>query len=307
MDNSILVVGSINTDLILQVEHLPAPGETILGGDIQTAGGGKGANQAMAAARLGGNVTLVGRIGDDAYGDFHLHSFQLESINVDAINRTNDVPTGTAVILVDNRGQNCIVVSSGANARLSNTDVENASQQFIAGGILVLQLEIPIETVCFAAAKAKAAGKRVILNPAPAQQLSNTLLQNTDVLILNETEMEIICGQPIDEEDTLRKTIDTILKSGVKVVILTLGSKGARYFSKETQFFQQAFQVQAVDTTAAGDAFIGAFAVALSEGKTPADAMQFAAAAGALTATKMGAQPSLPNRSDLIRLLEENK
>ena len=212
MDNSILVVGSINTDLILQVKHLPAPGETILGEDIQTAGGGKGANQAMAAARLGGNVTLVGRIGDDAYGDFHLHSFQQESINVDAIDRTNDVPTGTAVILVDNRGQNCIVVSSGANARLSNTDVENASQQFIAGGILVLQLEIPIETVCFAAAKAKAAGMRVILNPAPAQQLSHSLLQNTDVLILNETEMEIICGQPIDEADTLCKTIDSLFR-----------------------------------------------------------------------------------------------
>ncbi len=304
MNKPILVVGSINTDLILQVEHLPVPGETILGGDIQTAGGGKGANQAMAAARLGGNVTLVGRIGENAYGDFHLYAFQHESINTDAIVRCSDVATGTAVILVDNHGQNCIVVSSGANARLSNADVENASQQFIAGGILVLQLEIPIETVNFAAAKAKAAGMQVILNPAPAQQLSHALLRNTDVLILNETEMEIISGQPIDDEDTLRKTFDTLLKSGVQAVILTLGSKGAQYFSKETQFFQPAFQVQAVDTTAAGDAFVGAFAVALSEGKTPADAMQFAAAAGALAATKIGAQPSLPNRLEVKRFLE---
>ena len=304
MDKSILVVGSINTDLILRVEHLPVPGETILGGDIQTAGGGKGANQAMAAARLGGNVTLVGRIGEDAYGDFHLQAFQQESINTDAIVRCSDVPTGTAVILVDNQGQNCIVVSAGANARLRSTDVENAYQYFFAGGILVLQLEIPIETVNFAAAKAKAAGMQVILNPAPAQQLSHALLKNTDVLILNETEMEIISGQPIDAEDSLRKTIDSLLDSGVQVVILTLGSKGARYFSKQEQFFQPAFQVQTVDTTAAGDAFVGAFAVAVSEGKTPANAMQFAAAAGALAATKMGAQPSLPTRTEVKRFLK---
>jgi ribokinase len=307
MDKPILVVGSINTDLILRVEHLPVPGETILGGDFQTAGGGKGANQALAAARLGGDVTLVGRIGEDAYGDFHLHGFQQESITTDAISRCNDVPTGTAVILVDDHGQNCIVVSSGANARLLSTDVEHASHHFFAGGILILQLEIPIETVCFAATKAKAAGMQVILNPAPAQKLSHSLLQNTDVLILNETEMEIISGQPIIDEDTLRKTIDTLLESGVQAVILTLGSKGARYFSKQTQFFQPAFQVQAVDTTAAGDAFVGAFAVALSEGKTPTDAMQFAAAAGAFAATKMGAQPSLPKRTELKRFLEEKQ
>lgn len=304
MDKSILVVGSINTDLILQVKHLPVPGETILGGDIQIAGGGKGANQAMAAARLGGNVTLVGRIGEDAYGDFHLNAFHQESINTDAIVRCSNVPTGTAVILVDDHGQNCIVVSPGANSKLLNSDVENASQHFFASGILVLQLEIPIETVCFAAAKAKSVGMQVILNPAPAQQLPQSLLKNTDVLILNETEMEIISGQPIDEEGTLRKTINTLSESGVHAVILTLGSQGARYFSKETQFFQPAFHVQAVDTTAAGDAFVGAFAVALAEGKTPADAMQFAAAAGALTATKLGAQPSLPNRAEVNRFLE---
>lgn len=146
-----------------------------------------------------------------------------------------------------------------------------------------------------------------ILNPALAQQLSHSLLQNTDVLILNETEMEIISGQPINEGDTLHKTIDTLIESGVQVVILTLGSKGARYFSKQEQFFQPALQVQAVDTTAAGDAFVGAFAVALSEAKSPADAMQFAAASGAFAATKMGAQPSLPKRTELKSFLEEKQ
>ena len=177
MKKSIIVVGSINTDLIMRVDHLPAPGETILSADIQTAGGGKGANQAVAAARLGGNVYLVGRVGNDVYADFHLQSFSHEGINTEAVAHCSDVPTGTAIILVDTHGQNSIVVSPGANALVKDTDVENAKNLFKPGNILLLQMEIPLETVIFAAQQAKECGMQVILNPAPAQQITSFLIE----------------------------------------------------------------------------------------------------------------------------------
>lgn len=303
MNKSIIVVGSINTDLILRSEHLPTPGETVLGGNLQTAGGGKGANQAVAAARLGAEVVLVGRVGSDVYAEQHLQAFTAEGIVIDAIARCPDTPTGTAVILLDAQGQNSIVVSPAANAQVTGTDVENARQYFKPGAILILQLEIPLETVVFAAQQARAAGMQVILNPAPAQVLPKGLLKNTDVLILNETEMEMISGQALNDETALLNTVASLLNNGVQALILTLGAKGARYFSKQQQIFQPAFMVQAVDTTAAGDSFVGAFAAALSEGQGHTQAMRFAAAAGALAATKLGAQPSLPTRLELEKFL----
>jgi len=305
MKKSIVVVGSINTDLIMQVDHLPAPGETILSEDIQTAGGGKGANQAVAAARLGGNVYLVGRVGNDVHADFHLQTFFHENINTQAINHCSAVPTGTAVILVDSHGQNSIVVSPGANAQVKISDVKNAKTFFKPDSILVLQLEIPLETVIFAVQQAKECKMQVILNPAPAQQLPTNILNNVDILILNETEMEIISGRILNDEYALLNSINYFLDEGVKTVILTLGAQGARYFSRQQQFFQPAFNVQAVDTTAAGDAFVGAFAIALSEDFSPTKSMQFASAAGALAATQLGAQPSLPTKAALNRFLEE--
>lgn len=304
MNKSIVVVGSINTDLILRSEHLPVPGETVLGGDLQTAGGGKGANQAVSAARLGAEVALVGRVGRDAYGDQHLQAFTNEGIDVEAISRCMDTPTGTAIILLDAEGQNSIVVSPAANAKVTATDVENARRYFKPGAILILQMEIQLETVVFAAQQAKTAGMQVILNPAPAQVLPEGLLRNTDILILNETEMELISKQSLNDETSLLNTVSLLLNNGVQAVILTLGANGARYFSKQRQFFQPAFNVQAVDTTAAGDSFVGAFAAALSEGQEHTEAMRFAAAAGAVAATKLGAQPSLPTRLELNKFLE---
>ena len=307
MKKSIIVVGSINTDLVMRVDHLPAPGETILSADIQTAGGGKGANQAVAAARLGGNVSLIGRVGNDVYADFHLQSFTHESINTEAVAHCSDVPTGTAIILVDKHGQNSIVVSPGANALVKNPDVENAKILFKPGNILILQMEIPLETVFFAAQQAKECGMQVILNPAPAQQLPAALLKNTDVLVLNETEMEIIGGRTMNDEGKLLNSIKSLLDDGVKMVILTLGAQGARFFSSHQQFYQPAFKVQTVDTTAAGDAFVGAFAVALSEDLSTTESVEFACAAGALAATQLGAQPSLPTLETINRFLVERK
>ena len=307
MKNSIIVVGSINTDLIMRVDHLPAPGETILSANIQTAGGGKGANQAVASARLGGKVSLVGRVGNDVYADFHLQSFSHEGINTEAVAHCSDVPTGTAIILVDIHGQNSIVVSPGANALVKKTDVENAKNLFKPGNILLLQMEIPLETVIFAAQKAKESGMQVILNPAPARILPASLLKNIDLLILNETEMEIIIGHKWNEEIDPLNPIESFFNKGVTTVILTLGAQGARFFSRNHQFFQLAFTIQAIDTTAAGDAFVGAYAVALSEEFSSEESMRFACAAGALAATQLGAQPSLPTKEVLNSFLEKRE
>jgi ribokinase len=307
MNASIIVIGSINTDLILTCEHLPAPGETVLGGDIKTVGGGKGANQAVTAARLGAHTRLIGCVGEDAYADLHLQAFAREGIQTGAIRRCANIPSGTAVILVDTKGQNSIVVSPAANAFVSKEDVENAKTHFSVGGILIMQLEIPLETVVFSAQRAKAAGMQVILNPAPAQPLPAALLHNTDFLILNEVEINGISEKPISDEMTLLESVETILYSGVQAVILTLGAKGARYFSKKQQFFQPAFKVDAVDSTAAGDAFVGAFAVALSEHQEPVQAVQFASAAGAITVMNLGAQPSLPARKAVNEFLEKRR
>lgn len=303
MEKSIIVVGSINTDLILQCEHLPVPGETILSGDMQTAGGGKGANQAVAAARLEASTAMVGMVGMDAYGNQHIASFKRDGLNTKFVFRTPDAPSGTAIILLDKIGQNSIVVSPGANARLSEKEIAEASELFIPGNILVMQMEIPMETVIFSARLAKQRGMPVILNPAPAQSLPEALMGNIDYLIVNETEMEIISGCSMENEDEALLYTRKWIEKGIRGVVLTLGSKGAWFVSGEEEFFMPPYEVEAVDTTAAGDAFVGAFAKALSEDQNYRDAMQFAAATGALAVTKLGAQPSLPNLNEVAAFL----
>ncbi|MBI9048902.1 MAG: ribokinase [Anaerolineaceae bacterium] len=294
MMKSIVVLGSINTDLILQCDHLPVPGETILSADLQNAGGGKGANQAVAMARLGADVAMVGMVGMDGYGDQHISAFKHEGMNTTYVYKLPKAPTGTAIILLDDQGQNSIVVSPGANMHLTQKEVTSANELFHAGAILVMQLEIPIRTVEFAAQLAKQRNMQIIFNPAPAQMLSDGLISMIDYLILNETEMEIISGQKMNNEGEAVQFAKKWIAQGVKGIILTLGAKGAWFVSVDEEFFMPPFHVEALDTTAAGDAFVGAFTKAIAEGLSHVEAMRFAAATAALAVTQLGAQPSLP-------------
>lgn len=297
------VVGSLNMDLIVQAEHIPAPGETILGSDLKTAAGGKGANQAVAAARLGAEVTMVGRVGQDAYGDTLRGGLWKDRVEGKYVKRDDEAPTGVALIILNAEAQNAIVVSPGANRRLSPEDVAAAAGALRGMDVLVLQLEIPLETVTVAARLAHENGVRVVLNPAPARPLPPALLACVDDLILNETETEILTGLPVKTEAELQAAVERLLELGVKQVVLTLGERGAMYISRQERQRVPAFKVTAVDTTAAGDAFVGAFAVAMAEKQTPDAALRFACAAGACAVTRLGAQPSLPTLDEVRALL----
>ena len=291
-------------DLIVRSPWFPEPGETILGGHFFTAPGGKGANQAVAAARLGANVTIIGRVGRDAFGDTLLENLSDTGVNLDRITRDPTEPTGVAMITVDDAGQNFIVVCSGANHRLSTEDIETAHKNIIEADALLLQLESPLDAVLRAAEIAHSGGTKVILNPAPAQALPTALLQCVDVLIPNEIEIQQLTGLKVyDRTSAIRAARKMIATTNVDTVIVTLGSDGALIVSGTEETHSSAFDVTPVDTTAAGDAFVAAFAVSLTTGSTLAQAVRFANAAGALATTKLGAQPSLPRLAEVEELL----
>jgi ribokinase len=305
----VLVVGSLNTDLVVQAPHFPQPGETISGGDLQVIPGGKGANQAVAAARLGANVSMLGRVGKDNFGDFLLNNLKANHVNTHLIQR-DDASTGTATIIVDSNGQNSIVLSAGANGNVSSTDVERAS--FSTFSLLLLQLEIPTPTVYSATKLAKQNGVRVILNPAPAKQLPDELISLVDFIIPNETELSLLTGMEVKDIPTTEKAARSLLDKGAQNVIVTLGSKGALIVDRDTSKQVDTYQVDVVDTTAAGDAFIGGFATKLLESDSllanpqkQASAIQnavcYGCACGALATTKFGAQPSLPMKEEVER------
>lgn len=297
---NVLVVGSLNTDLVVKTPRFPQPGETISGEDLQVIPGGKGANQAVAAARLGANVSLLGRVGKDNFGDFLLQNLQSNHVNTQLVQR-DDASTGTATIIVDGNGQNSIVLSAGANGKVSAVDVEHAS--FSDFSLLLLQLEIPIPTVLRAAQRAHESGLRVILNPAPAQSLPDELIALADFLIPNETELSLLTGMEVNDILSAERAARVLLERGVKHVIVTLGSKGALIVDTETSTHVDTFKVHVVDTTAAGDAFIGGFANALLEDKSLQEAVRYGCACGALATTKFGAQPSLPTKEDVEKLM----
>jgi ribokinase len=297
----VVVVGSSNTDLVVKVPHLPTPGETVLGGEFFTAPGGKGANQAVAAARLGAEVTLVARIGQDVFGDRALAGFEEEGLITRYITVDPESASGVALILVDERGENSIAVAPGANSGLSPAIVQQAQETIKEVEVLVLQLETPTETVLAAAKIAHQGGVRVILNPAPApsEPLPSELLECIDILTPNESEARMLAGKQGEVEEAARQ----LTRQGVGAVVVTLGARGALIVTPDYEQLVPGFEVDAIDTTAAGDAFNGGLAVALAEDKPLADAVQFANGCGALATTRLGAQPSLPTRDEVEVLL----
>jgi ribokinase len=302
---NIVVVGSSNTDMIIKVPRIPKPGETILGGKFTTAAGGKGANQAVAAARAGGKVTFIARVGDDLFGNQAIEGFKQDNINVENIKKDVNEPSGVALIYVDDQGENSIGVASGANAVLSIKDVDEAVEKITSADILLMQLETPLETVTTAAAIAKQAGVKVILNPAPARELDDSLLNTISAITPNESEVELLTGITVNDLSGTEKAAIKLLDRGLEIVIITLGSKGAYLKTKDQSEFVPGFSVDAVDATAAGDVFNGALAVAMAENKPIRDAVLFANAAAALSVTKLGAQPSAPMKEEIAKFLSK--
>lgn len=303
MTASIVVAGSLNMDLLIRAPRIPRPGETIIGGAFHTVPGGKGANQAVAAARLGTQVSMVGRVGRDAFGETLLGNLEEDGIEHDFVVQDGEAATGVALIVVDDNGENSIVVSSGANMRLSPADVEAAEAVIAAADVLILQLEVPLESVIRSAELARGHGVRVVLNPAPARPLPDRLLSLVDVLVPNETEAALLTGLPVGTQEEAEAAAGALLGSGVDTVILTLGERGALPAHAGEMRVSPAFKVQPVDTTAAGDAFVAGLAVALAEGKGLDEAVRWGNAAGGLATTRLGAQPSLPSREAVEQLL----
>ena len=297
----LLVLGSANADLVVRCDRFPRPGETLLGGRFATHPGGKGANQAVAAARLadGAEVRFVAKVGADGFGESMRAGYAAEGIATDHVLTDPTAATGTALITVDAAGENTIVVASGANATLSVADLDAVGAAFAKTRVALLQLETPLPTVRAAAERARAAGARVILNPAPAQALPDELLVAVDVLTPNETEAAALAGVPTDTDAGVEAAAETLRRRGVGAVIVTLGARGAYVLAGETAAYVPAPVVEAVDTTAAGDCFNGALAVALAEGRSLADATAFACHAAAVSVTRAGAQPSLPSRGEV--------
>ena len=285
----IVVVGSSNTDMIIKLDHIPRPGETILGGQFLTAAGGKGANQAVAAARAGGRVRFIARVGRDIFGDQALAGFVKDRIDAAHVVRDKASPSGVALIFVAQDGENSIAVASGANGRLSPKDVKKARKTIASAAVVLMQLETPLPTVQAAAEIAARAHARVILNPAPAQPLPEDLLRLVSILTPNESEAELLTGIKVDDERSAGQACDRLLACGVQAAIITLGPRGAFVATAGLRKLIGGFSMQAVDTTAAGDVFNGALAVALAEGRTLERAVRFANAAAAISVTRMGA------------------
>ena len=305
MSQNIVVVGSLNMDLVAFTPRLPKMGETLLGTDFQTFPGGKGANQAVAAARLGATVSMIGKVGADSFGKTLTENLQANGVNTDHVFKDPQNPTGTAVITVDSEGRNTIVVISGSNFQLTPQDINQCQQVIASADVLLLQLETPIETVMRAAQIAHEKGVKVLLNPAPAQALPDALYTLVDVIIPNETEAALLTGSPVENQDQVIQAAQILLKKGAKNVLITLGKQGAVWLDAAGSRFSPAFVVNAVDSTAAGDAFIGGLGCALAQQMDIEDAMRWGSAAGALAVTRKGAQSSLPSKQELLDFLAE--
>lgn len=301
----IIVVGSLNMDLVINAENIPRPGETVLGNGFKQIPGGKGANQADAVAKLGADVAMVGAVGDDSFGQALTESLRRDQVDVSHVTKKPGVPTGVAAIIVEKSGNNAITVASGANFELMEADVDYADEVFERGDILLTQLESPLDTVIHALKKARKHEIRTILNPAPGRELPDEIYPLIDVITPNETELEILTGLPVSSLEEIEKASNVLLHKGIKDVLVTLGSNGALHVTEHEVRHHKGHQVKAVDTTAAGDCFNGAVAVGLSEGKDLSSSITFAMAAAALSVTRHGAQTSLPMRADVDNFMKE--
>ncbi|HEY4060736.1 MAG TPA: ribokinase [Puia sp.] len=296
----IIVIGSTNMDMVVKTDHIPVPGETVLSGAFFMNPGGKGANQAVAVARLGGEVTFISKLGNDLFGKQFSRLFNDEGIDTSFLLSDDELPSGVALITVDKEGENSIVVASGANAELRINDIKGALPEIESAGIALLQLEIPLETVHYVIDHAAANGVMVILNPAPATILPAPLLEKVDILTPNRTEAGMLAGMNVENMETALQAAQIICSKGVKTVVVTMGSLGAVICRHDEQKMVTARRVETIDTTAAGDVFNGALAVALSEEKDIVSAVEFACEAAALSVTRLGAQSSIPTRNELI-------
>lgn len=299
---NVVVIGSINMDLVVRSEHVPAPGETVLGSDFQTIPGGKGSNQAVAVARLGATCTMVGRVGDDAFGERLVAGLAAESIDTRFVTRTPEAATGVALIVVAASGENAICVASGANFAVTPADVNAAEDAIAQADVCLLQLELPITTVVHALRACRRHGVQTILDPAPAPTNPPENLFGADILSPNETEAQILLGQP-GECIEPAVVAEALSKRGAREVVLKLGERGAGVLSRDRFELVPGYSVDVVDTTAAGDAFTAGLAVARARRQPLRDAVRYANAAGALACTKFGAQPSMPTAQSVDRLL----
>jgi len=302
---SIVVVGSINTDMVVRVPRLPGAGETVLGGDFRQLAGGKGANQAVAAARAGGMVAMVGCVGDDQRGRDAVEVLRGDGVEVSQIHRLSTAASGVALIVVDAGGQNSIAVAPGANARLTPAIVRQAEPLIAAAEVVLVQLEVPLDAVVETASIAAGHGVRVILDPAPAQPLPDALWRHLALITPNVTEAAALTGREIRDQADARAVAGILLERGVESAIVTLGADGVLVATRQTKTMIAGLAVEAVDTTAAGDTFAGALAARLAEGADLLDASRFANAAAAMAVTRMGAQSSVPTRDEITRLHHE--
>lgn len=306
-NNKLIVLGSVNADHVLQVPSFPRPGETLVGSNYQVIAGGKGANQALAAAKLNANIGFIACVGDDAFGLKIRDDFQSQGIDISGVNVIPNCPTGIAIIQVSAQGENSICLSSEANAKLTAQCIEPYLDKIRQAQYLLMQLETPLEGIILAARAAKQSATQVILNPAPAQNLPDSLLQLVDIITPNETEAQILTKVHVCDESSAKKAADILHDKGIAMVLITLGAKGV-YFSQNKQGkIIAGFKVDVVDTTAAGDTFNAAFVTGLMEDMPLDYAIYFAHAAAAISITRFGAQPSLPNRDEVMRFLEQNK
>ncbi len=297
----IIVIGSANTDMVVKADKLPLPGETVMGGIFFMNAGGKGANQAVAAARLGGEVIFVAKVGNDIFGKQTISGLHKEGVETTYVFEDKNAPSGTALITVNNEGENCIVVAPGANANLLPKDI-GAVGVMNEAEIILVQLEIPMETIAFIINKAKANGQKVILNPAPAQPLDNELLDGLFLITPNETEATLLTGINVHDKTTAAQAADFLQKKGVQNVVITLGKQGAYLQTHTLKILVDAPSVQPVDTTAAGDTFSGAIAVAIAENMDWEQAIRFACQAASISVTRLGAQASVPYRNEIVNI-----
>ncbi|MBP3424506.1 MAG: ribokinase [Alistipes sp.] len=296
--NKIVVIGSSNTDMVVRSEHLPRPGESVLGGDFMMAGGGKGANQAIAVARMGHNVIFSAAVGRDMFGDAAVAGYQRFGVDTSYIVR-KDTPSGIALIMVDGAGQNSISVALGANNCLTAEDVMPALESVSAGDIVLLQLEIPMSTVDACVAVAAAKGAKVVLNPAPAAVVSEQTLSKLYLITPNQTEAQTLTGIEVVDEASATAAAKALTAKGVERVVITMGSQGSLLYEDGVSEIIPAHKVSAVDTTAAGDVYNGALCAAIAEGMSLGDALRFATKAAAISVTRAGAQPSVPSREEV--------